>query len=201
MFMICQATPPINQFFFNFHTDHPDLFLAPECPRNKTSNWHGLIYLCLLTPPKSLDLDIQAPDRFVAKYNKSVEVGKNWLQKQVARPTNVTKLQCILVGNCSHAHQPCPLCICICFLLMHMTGLVRVGKGVVDSKLQDTALQMQYVLCKAHTGTCSQSSSFVILSFACALLISKCHFVSCLTVLKVYCLTILVSYCHIVLLP
>ena len=31
-----------NYFFKKyFHANHPGLFLAPDCPRNKISNWYG----------------------------------------------------------------------------------------------------------------------------------------------------------------
>ena len=34
----------------------------------------------LLSPPKLLDLDIQASEQLVAKRNQSVEISKNWLE-------------------------------------------------------------------------------------------------------------------------
>ena len=35
--------------FFYFHADHPGLFPAPVCRRDKTSNWYGLINILSIT--------------------------------------------------------------------------------------------------------------------------------------------------------
>ena len=87
---------------------------------------------------KSLNLEMYAPERVVSTTNMS----KNRLQYAQNRMTwPASYKSCILVGHRSHAHSLCLLCIMHVFLLMHTTGLVRVGKGRQHhmSKLHDNA--------------------------------------------------------------
>ena len=75
------------------------------------------------------------------KHNKYVEFGEK--VASVCSESNGTAREshksCILVGYRSHAHWLSPLCMY--FLLMRTTGLVRVGRGRQQhmSKLHDNA--------------------------------------------------------------
>ena len=97
---------------------------------------------------KSPHLDWDLGTWVIHKYNKSVEVGDKLATICLESSGTAYKhqKQCILVGHRSHAHRPCPLCICMCFLLMCMTGLVQVK--VVDSICPSCMImQMSYVIC------------------------------------------------------
>ena len=88
-----------------------------------------VVVVVVIVDTKSLNLEMYVPERVVSTTNMS-NLAKNRLQyaqNRVAWPASYKS--CILVGHCSHADYAC--------LLMHTTGLVRVGKGRQQQKLHD----------------------------------------------------------------